>query len=183
MSSKHALLLVMLTGLLSGCGLNQLANSKQNVEATWSDLLIQLKNRTDMVQPLVAVVQGYAGDEKKLMARVTTAHATIVGLELTRGSVEDPVTVVARFLRAQEELGRAVLQLIELSDRYPGLRADQSFRLLKQEVVDTESRIIVARRRYVTAAQEYNDSVNSFPNGLIAKAMGWQTQADLTATN
>ena len=48
-------------------------------------------------------------------------------------------------------------------ERYPDLKANQSFRDLRVQLEGTENRITVARNRYIQAVQEYNVLARSFP--------------------
>lgn len=180
MRFKLLVVLVMLVGLFSGCGDNQNRINDKRVKATWSEVLDHYKSRADVVPNLVAVVQGYAGREQEALTRVTEASASVAGIKATPELIDDP-TAFAKFQKAQSELGIALSRLLVVSENYPQLRADAKFRYLLSQLVDTESRITVARNRYIKAVEEYNDSLRSFPNSLTAMAMGWKVKASFTA--
>ena len=49
--------------LLSGCGINTIPTYKQQVDASWSQVLNEYQRRTDLIPNLVATVKGYAAHE------------------------------------------------------------------------------------------------------------------------
>ena len=67
-----------------------------------------------------------------------------------------------------------------VSENYPQLKADGSFRDLQAQLEGTENRITVARNRYVAAVQSYNTLIRSFPNNLTAMIFGYKQKASFT---
>ena len=57
------------------------------------------------------------------------------------------------------------------------------FQTLQAQLEGTENRIAVARNRYITAVQDYNVLVRSFPQNLTAKMFGYSTKANFTVEN
>jgi LemA protein len=172
-------LLALVTGLVSGCGYNQIQINDEQVNASWSEVLNQYKRRADLIPNLVSVVQGYAGHEKEVLVRVTQARASVAGIKATPELINDP-EAFGKFQKAQSELGGALSRLLVVSENYPQLKADANFRDLQAQVEGTENRITVARNRYIKSVQEYNISVRTFPNSVTASVMGWKTKANFT---
>jgi hypothetical protein len=69
-----------------------------------------------------------------------------------------------KFQQVQGELSSALSRLMAVSEKYPDLKADTSFRDLQSQLEGTENRITVARQRYIAAVQDYNVLVRSFPD-------------------
>jgi len=170
-------LFALVTGLLSGCGYNQIQINDEQVGAAWSEVLNQYKRRADLIPNLVSVVQGYAGHEKEVLTRVTEARASVALMPATLELVNDPAAF-AKFQKAQGDLGGALSRLLVVAENYPQLKADANFRDLQAQVEGTENRITVARNRYIKTVQEYNISVRTFPNSMTAAAMGWKVKAN-----
>jgi LemA protein len=179
MRLKTLAVIAILASLLSGCGYNQIQVNDEQVNAAWSETLNQYKRRADLIPNLVSVVQGYASHEKEVLTRVTEARANVAGIKATPELVNDP-EAFAKFQKAQSELGGALSRLLVVSENYPNLKADASFRDLQAQLEGTENRITVARQRYIKSVQEYNVSVRTFPNSLTASVMGWKTKANFT---
>jgi LemA protein len=70
-----------------------------------------------------------------------------------------------------------------VSENYPNLKADTSFRDLQSQLEGTENRITVARQRYIAAVQDYNVTVRSFPTNITAKIFGYQAKPSFTVAN
>jgi LemA protein len=70
-----------------------------------------------------------------------------------------------------------------VSERYPGLKTNQSFRDLRVQLEGTENRITVARNRYIQTVQEYNVLARSFPSNLTAMVFGYKPKANFSVQN
>jgi LemA protein len=88
-----------------------------------------------------------------------------------------------QFQQAQAQLSSALGRLIAVSERYPDLKSNQSFRDLRVQLEGTENRITVARNRYIQAIQEYNVLARSFPTNLTAMVFHYAPKAGFTVEN
>ena len=70
-----------------------------------------------------------------------------------------------------------------VSENYPQLKADTSFRDLQSQLEGTENRITVARQRYIKSVQEYNVLARSFPTNLTAKMFNYDVRPSFTVDN
>jgi len=167
---------------LTGCGYNTMQSQDEEVKAQWSEVLNQYQRRADLVPNLVNTVKGYAAHEKDILIQVTEARAKVGQIAATPELVNDQAAF-AKFQAAQGELSNALSRLLVVSENYPQLKADASFRDLQAQLEGTENRIAVARNRYIQAVKAYNTTVRTFPNNLTAKLFGMQTKANFTVEN
>ncbi len=174
--------LFLIVTLLSGCGYNQIQINDEGVNAAWAEVLNQYKRRADLVPNLVNVVKGYADHEKEVLTRVTEARANVGGINVTPELLNDP-DALAKFQKAQGELSSALSRLLVVSENYPNLKADASFRDLQAQLEGTENRITVARNRFIKSVETYNISVRTFPNNLTAMVTGAKPKASFTVEN
>ncbi|OZB64670.1 MAG: hypothetical protein B7X31_03845 [Thiomonas sp. 13-66-29] len=174
--------LFLLTAALSGCGYNALQREDEQVKASWAEVLNQYQRRADLVPNLVATVKGYASHEKDVLTAVTEARASVGQIQATPELVNDP-EAFAKFQAAQQQMTGALSRLLAVSENYPQLKADASFRDLQAQLEGTENRITVARMRYIEAVQAYNGTVRQFPSNLTAMAMGYKTKPSFTVEN
>ena len=70
-----------------------------------------------------------------------------------------------------------------MSENYPTLKADQSFRDLQAQLEGTENRITVARGRYISTVQDYNTFIRSFPQLITAKLFGHKEKPNFSVEN
>ena len=175
-------LMLALTMLLSGCGYNTLQSTDEQIKASWSGVLNQYQRRADLVPNLVNTVKGFAAQEKDVLIQVTNARARVGSIQATPELINDE-QAFAKFQAAQGELSSALSRLLVVSENYPQLKSDASFRDLQAQLEGTENRITVARNRYIKAVQEYNITVRSFPSNLTAMAFGFKVKPNFNVEN
>lgn len=145
---------------------NRLVALRQNRGQAFSDIDVQLKQRLDLIPPLVETVKGYAAHEKGLLEQVTAA----------RTGVQQAGTQEQR-LAAETTLGRVMTGFYAVAENYPDLKADATFQKLMGELSDIENKIAAARRFFNNATSEYNTAVQQFPANLIASKFGFREEA------
>ena len=168
--------------LLGGCGYNTMQAQDEQIKAAWAEVLNQYQRRADLVPNLVNVVKGYAAHEKDVLTQVTEARAQVGAIKATPELINDPAAF-AKFQEAQAGMTSALSRLLAVSENYPTLKADGSFRDLQAQLEGTENRVTVARNRFIKAVQEYNITVRSFPSNLTAKMFGYETKPSFTVEN
>jgi LemA protein len=146
---------------------NKLVRQRNQVEASWAQIDVQLKRRYDLIPNLVETVKGYAAHEKGTLEAVTQARNTAVAAAnadpAARANAENAVT---------QTLGR----LFALAEAYPNLRANENFIALQSELANTEDKISYSRQFYNSAVQTYNNATQTIPTNIIAGMMGFRTR-------
>jgi len=179
---KRWLLMLLAAVSLTGCGYNDFQKLDEQAKAAWSEVLNQYQRRADLVPNLVATVKGEANFEQETLTKVVEARAKATSVQVTPETLNNP-EAFQKFQQAQGELSSALSRLLAVSERYPDLKANQSFRELRVQLEGTENRITVARNRYIQAVQEYNVLSRSFPTNLTAMAFHYQPKANFTVQN
>ena len=182
MRNLLTLLILLSTLALSGCGYNTIQSLDEEVTAKWSEVINQYQRRADLVPNLVNVVKGYAAHEKEVLEAVTASRAKVGSIQATP-ELAKAAQAFAKFQAAQGELSSALSRLLVVSENYPNLKADASFRDLQAQLEGTENRITVARDRYIKAVKDYNVTVRVFPNNLTAMMFGYKTKPSFTVEN
>lgn len=173
---------VLASALLSGCGYNQFQSKDEATKAAWGEVVNQYQRRADLIPNLVNVVKGYASHEKDTLEAVTRARAAATSFQITPEVLNNPAAF-QKFQQVQGELSSALSRLMAVSENYPNLKADTSFRDLQSQLEGTENRITVARQRYIAAVQDYNVTVRSFPTNITAMIFGYQAKPSFTVEN
>ncbi len=161
--------LVAILGLSCVGSYNKLVGLSQSVDGQWAQVENAYQRRADLVLNLVETVKGAAKFEKDTFTAVTEARAQVgqVSSSATEKMANDP-EALKRFQQAQDGLSSALSRLLVVSERYPELKATQSFRDLQVQLEGTENRIAVERMRFNEAAQAFNTARNSFPTVVVA---------------
>lgn len=153
--------LLISLGFITGCGWQSIPQSKNNVEASLAEITNQYKRRADLIPNLVEVVKGYASHEKETLEGVVAARSKATSVNLDASTLD--TKKMAEFQRAQGELSQALGKLLSITENYPQLKADQSFRDLQAQLEGSENRITVARNRYIESIKEFNNLVTVPP--------------------
>ena len=141
---------------------NRLVGGKNRVMSAWSDIDVQLKRRYDLIPKIVEVVKRYAAYESALLRQVTELRA--------RSRQSGSVTEIGG---VESELGGGVRHLLALAEDYPDLKADDAFLTLQKHLTDVENSIQYARRYYNGAVRMLNTRIDSFPDTLVARVLGF----------
>lgn len=157
--------LCTLAVLLPGCGYNTMQANEEAVKAAWGDVESSYQRRADLIPNLVETVKAYAKHERETLTAVTDARARAGEIKMTPQMLNDP-QALAKFQQAQASLGSALSRLLVVMEKYPDLKASESFRDLQTQLEGTENRINVARQRYNKAVETFNTSIRIFPNNL-----------------
>jgi len=177
-----ALLLLLATLSLSGCGYNRFQSGNEQVKASWSEVISQYQRRADLIPNLVNVVKGQADFEQSTLQAVVEARAKATAIQATPELVNNP-QAFQKFQQAQRELSGSLSRLLVVAENYPTLRANQGFMELQAQLEGTENRIAVARNRYIKSVQDYNVIVLSFPSNLTAMLFGYKEKPNFTVEN
>jgi LemA protein len=160
-----AVLLLVLAGLLAGCGVNNIPTFEQQAKAGWSEVLNQYKRRSDLIPNLVETVKGFAEQERKVLTDVTEARSRATSVQIPADILTNP-EAMKRFQDAQATLGGALRQLLVVAERYPDIKSGQNFLALQGQLEGTENRIAIARRDYIEAVRVYNTEITTFPGRI-----------------
>jgi len=164
----------------SGCNsYNSLVESDENVANAWSKVESEYQRRTDLIPNLVNTVKGVADFEKSTLTEVTQARARATSVNVDPSKLD--AESIQKFQEAQSGLSQSLGRLLMVSERYPQLRANESFRDLQAQLEGTENRIKVARNRYNDVVTNYNKKVRRFPNSIFASMFGFERHAQFEA--
>jgi LemA protein len=144
---------------------NRLVRLRALAREGFSGITVQLRRRADLVPNLVSTVEGYATHEREVLTEVT-AHRT------------DPTKAgsVQATAQADSAFGAMLGRLMAVAEAYPDLKADDNFRQLQDELAEIEEQLQGARRYYNATVRDLNTRVQSFPDVLLARPMGFSEE-------
>ena len=156
---------------VSGCGYNEVIDRDEDVKSTWAEVQNQYKRRADLVPNLVNVVKANANFEQETLQKVVEARSKVASMQVDSSVIDDPAKL-KQFEQAQQGLSGALSRLMVVVEKYPDLKASDSFRDLQSQLEGTENRVTVARKRYIDSVAEYNKVVQRFPSSIGASLRG-----------
>jgi LemA protein len=143
---------------------NGLVQRRLRIDEAYAQIEVQLKRRWDLIPNLVNAVQGYMGFEQKVLTDVTEARANAVAAG-SEGPREQAI--------AENALTSTLRSLFAVVENYPDLKANQNVLELQEQLTTTENQISFARQHYNATVLDYNTSIATFPNVLIAGPLGF----------
>lgn len=164
---------------LSSCGYNTMVQKDETVETAWANVQNAYQRRADLIPNLVNTVKGAANFERETLEGVINARAKATSVQLNADDLTPEN--LQRFQAAQNELGGALSRLLVSVERYPELKANQNFLELQSQLEGTENRISVERRKFNESVQDYNTTVRSFPNNIMAGMFGFERKGHFQA--
>ena len=165
------LVVIALLFAVTGVGsYNRLVELDEGVNNAWSQVENVYQRRSDLIPNLVATVKGAKDFEQQTLTQVVEARAKVG--QVSFASAPDAAQL-EQFEAAQTQLSSALSRLLVVVERYPELKATESFRDLQAQLEGTENRIAVERRRFNDATLAYNRARRRFPTILLANLMGF----------
>ncbi len=163
----HGLFIAAMLMLLSGCGVNNIPSYNEAAKASFSQVLNQYKRRSDLIPNLVNVVKGYAAHEKETLEAVIKARSQVANMQIPPDLMNNSAAL-QQFEKNQQQMSSALSRLMVVVEQYPNLKANDNFLALQSQLEGTENRIAIARRDYITAVQDYNTELRTFPGRIWA---------------
>lgn len=151
---------------------NKLVRLKNRRENAFSDIDVQLKQRSDLIPQLMGAVKGYMDHESEVLTRITAARSRAG----SASGINDKIS-------AEAELGAAMSAFNIQVEAYPDLKANTNFMNLQNEISDIENKLAAVRRFFNSATRELNDAIESIPTNIVAgfKKMTSQPMFEVTS--
>jgi len=140
---------------------NGLITLKNNIEKAWANIDVMLKQRADMIPPLVEMVRSYAKYEKGVMETVTRIRSQLANAQ-----------TLSQKAAANEQISALIRSLMVTVENYPDLKASNNFIELQKSIVAIENQIADRREFYNDSVLLYNTKIKVIPDMVFASLMG-----------
>lgn len=144
---------------------NAVIRKRNQVKTDFSDIDVQLKRKSSLIQNLADLVREYAKHEKSTMENVAKARSAMD----TSKSASDQA-------KAENMLTQSLRSLMMVSEQYPKLQASENYKLLRDDLNQTENLIAQYREEYNLSVQDYNTYTQSFPTLLVTRMLGFHDE-------
>jgi len=158
--------LVIWAGCWVWMAYNSLVGLRERVRQGASLIDVQLKRRHDLLPALVASVSALASHER-------TVQETLAALRAQAGASPHGA--------AGPDFAGVAGQLRVVIERYPKLMAQESFRGIHAQLVETEQRIALARAYYNDIATQFATRLEIVPDRWVAALGGMKPEPLLAA--
>ncbi len=150
---------------------NGLIDLNKSTDRAWSNIDVLLKQRHDEIPKLVKTVDGYVKHERDTLEKVIQARNLVAA---ARG--------VEETAQADAKLGGALRGLFALAESYPDLKADSSFRHLRERISQLEEQVADRREFYNHAVNRFNVRIAQVPDIFIARMLAYADKQYFRAT-
>ena len=148
---------------------NQIVILKNNVEKSFSNIDVILKQRNDEVPNLVNVVKATALYENTTLKELTALRSQYLNTQKTNDKI-----------KIAEQMNSQLKKFFITAENYPQLKATQSFLQLQLRLSDIEDMIADRREYFNESVNLYNIRIGIFPDLIFAKLMNYKSMQMLT---
>jgi LemA protein len=145
---------------------NSLVRFKNNIDRSFSDIDVLLKQRHDELPKLIETCKGYMQYEQKTLQAVTEARTAFMR-----------ATTPSQKAQADNMVSGALKTLFAVAEKYPDLKANTNFMQLQGRITELESKIAAQRSAYNEDVNAFNIRIAQIPANFVAGLMGLQPRA------
>ena len=145
---------------------NSLVILKNDIDRSFSNIDVLLKQRHDELPKLIDTCKGYMQYEQKTLQAVTEARTAYLR-----------ATTPAEKTQADGMVSGALKTLFAVAEKYPDLKANTSFMQLQGRITELETKIAAQRSSYNEDVNAFNIRIAQIPANLVAGLMGLQPHA------
>ncbi len=160
-----ALIVIGIIGYFVGI-YNSLVALRNNIDRTFSNIDVLLKQRHDELPKLIETCKGYMQYEAKTLQAVTDAR-----------TAWSRATTPAEKAQADNLVSGALKSLFAVAEKYPDLKANTNFMQLQGRITDLETNIAGMRTGYNQDVNVFNIRIQQFPANLVAGLMHFTPHA------
>ncbi len=158
------LVIIVIAVIMYFVGLyNSLVAFKNNIDRSFSNIDVLLKQRHDELPKLIETCKGYMQYEQKTLQAVTEARTAFMR-----------ATTPAEKAQADNMVSGALKTLFAVAEKYPDLKANTNFMQLQGRITDLESKIAAQRGAYNEDVNTFNIRIAQIPAKFVAAFMGLQ---------
>lgn len=139
---------------------NGFVRLKNDIEKSWANINVLLKQRADELPKLIESVKGYVKHEKGLLTDLTKARTAFLNAKTMNQKA-----------KADNMISDSLKSLFAVAENYPKLRANENFMHLQERISGIENELSDRREFYNDSVNNYNIRLESFPDRIIGTWM------------
>jgi LemA protein len=144
---------------------NGLISLKENINKSWSNIDVILKQRHDELPKLISVCESYTEFEKGILDRLMKAREKYF-----------KASGVTKKSEASNEVTAALQGIFALAENYPDLKANKNFIQLQDRISHLEETLADRREFYNDSVNNYNIRIKQIPDVLVAGMLSYHDE-------
>ncbi len=145
---------------------NKLVRIKHNVTTAWLNIDVLLKQRHDEIPKLIETCKQYLKFEKGTLEKVMQARNQV---SQARQSQD-----IGGLGPAESMIRMDLGNLFAVAETYSDLKANETFKHLKNRIISVESALLDRREFYNESVNIINTQIEQFPDIIIARALSFK---------
>ncbi len=150
---------------------NRLVMLKFNIEKSFANIDVLLKQRAEEIPNLIKTVKAYMSHEKEMLNDLTKLRTNYLKADKQIDKVE-----------ITNQLAKSLGKVMVVVENYPDLKSNASFIELQGRISELEDNIADRREFFNESVNMYNIGISEFPNFLLASFMGYKKESLLEIT-
>jgi LemA protein len=159
------LAVVVVVGLFCLSIYNSLISLRHQLQRSWANIDVILKQRYDELPQLIQVIEQLVGYEAGILKDLAEAR-TRYGSAHSVGEKIDAAGGLSVALRGVAALGEA----------YPQLKSNENFNQLQSRISSLENTLADRRETYNETVANFNIRIEQFPDALVARILNYKGQ-------
>lgn len=139
---------------------NGLVRLNRNIDKSWANIDVILKQRYDELPKLIEVCKGYMNYEKSVLRDLTELRSDLM-----------KATTVSDKANISNKISDGLKSLFAVAENYPNLEANENFLITHKRISGLESELSDRREFYNDSVTNYNVRIKSIPDMFVADMM------------
>ncbi len=141
---------------------NALLAVSENVNKSWANIDVILKQRYDELPQLIKICEQYVEFESDMINRIMSAREKMVQGNDVKEKAE-----------GSNELTAGIKGLLAVSEAYPDLKANNNFTQIQTRLSQLEETLADRREFYNDSVNVFNIRIQQIPDVFFAKLLGY----------
>jgi len=142
---------------------NGLVAMRNDIDKSWANIDVLLKQRHDEVPRLVDVCKGYMQYERETLQTLMEARTRF-------GSA----ATLDQKVQASGNVSVSMGKVFAVAENFPALQANASFLEIQKRISELENQIADRREFYNDSINVFNTRIQQMPDALVARLFGMQ---------
>ena len=139
---------------------NRLVMLNNNVDKSFGNIDVLLKQRADEIPNLIKVVKESMRFEESMLTKLTELRTNFLNATSNEEKIE-----------LSNQMQTQLKSIFAVAENYPDIKTSQNFQLLQNRVSQIEDAIADRREFYNESVTMYNIGIQEFPNFILARMM------------
>lgn len=151
---------------------NEIITSEENVTRQWYLLADEFKKKSDIIPDLVTFLLRSQRVDSSEVNELIRIHDNLIVIS-DSFDINSESDYNSNHQKIRNDLNQSITNLLTKIEDYPDLKSNENFQRLNAQLNRANNRIIVEKRKFIEMVNEFNTTVKTFPNSIIAAIFGF----------